>query len=179
MERPPQPLPGVGPEAPAPGPWRGPFPPRTLMSNPQVATAMSEAMVFDPAGFVAEQVEAVRKQVGKRTAVIAVSGGVDSTIAAAIVNEAIGGQLHAVYVDTGFMRKGESEQVEAMYKRMGLNLTVVHAADEYFTALAGVTDPERKRKIIGERFIRIFERESQKTGAQGLVQGDRKSKRRN
>ena len=60
-------------------------------------------------------------------------GGVDSTIAAAIVNEAVGGQLHAVYVDTGFMRKGESEQVEAMYKRMGLNLTVVHASDEYGT----------------------------------------------
>ncbi|HUR24779.1 MAG TPA: glutamine-hydrolyzing GMP synthase subunit GuaA, partial [Candidatus Thermoplasmatota archaeon] len=73
---------------------------------------MSEAMVFDPAAFVAEQVAAVRRQVGSRTAVIAVSGGVDSTIAAAIVHTAIGKQLHAVYVDTGFMRKGESEDVE-------------------------------------------------------------------
>ena len=136
-----------------------------------MAAAMSEAMVFDPAEFVAEQVAAVKKQVGSRQAVIAVSGGVDSTIAAAIVNKAIGAQLHAVYVDTGFMRKGESEQVEAMYKRMGLNLTVVHAADEYFAALQGVTDPERKRKIIGEKFIRIFERESKKTGAEVLVQG--------
>src|ERR1041385_8305919 len=98
---------------------------------------MSEAMVFDPAAFVAEQVEAVRKQVGSRTAVIAVSGGVDSTIAAAIVHKAIGAQLHAVYVDTGFMRKGESEDVEAMYRRMGLNLTVVHAAEADFTALKG------------------------------------------
>jgi GMP synthase (glutamine-hydrolysing) len=132
---------------------------------------MSEAMVFDPAAFVEEQVAAVRKQVGTRTAVIAVSGGVDSTIAAAIVHTAIGKQLHAVYVDTGFMRKGESQDVEAMYKRMGLNLTVVHAGEEYFEALKGVTDPERKRKIIGEKFIRIFERESKKTGALVLVQG--------
>ncbi len=128
-------------------------------------------MVFDAAAFVEEQVAAVRKQVGTRTAVIAVSGGVDSTIAAAIVHTAIGKQLHAVYVDTGFMRKGESEDVEAMYKRMGLNLTVVHAGDEYFTALDGITEPERKRKIIGEKFIRIFERESKKTGAKVLVQG--------
>ncbi|MEA3203317.1 MAG: hypothetical protein QOI63_992, partial [Thermoplasmata archaeon] len=132
---------------------------------------MSETMVFDPAEFVAEQVAAVRKQVGSRTAVIAVSGGVDSTIAAAIVHEAVGAQLHAVYVDTGFMRKGESEQVEAMYKRMGLNLTVVHAGPEYFAALEGITEPERKRKVIGEKFIRIFERESKKTGATVLVQG--------
>ena len=128
-------------------------------------------MVFDPAAFVAEQVEAVRKQVGSRTAVIAVSGGVDSTIAAAIVNEAVGDRLHAVYVDTGFMRKGESEAVEAMYRRMGLNLTVVHAAAEYFAKLDGVTEPEAKRKAIGELFIRIFERESKKSGAQVLVQG--------
>lgn len=128
-------------------------------------------MVFDPAAFVEEQVAAVRKQVGSRQAVIAVSGGVDSTIAAAIVHKAIGAQLHAVYVDTGFMRKGESADVEAMYKRMGLNLTVVHAGPEYFEALQGVTDPERKRKIIGEKFIRIFERESKKTGAAVLVQG--------
>jgi GMP synthase (glutamine-hydrolysing) len=132
---------------------------------------MSEAMVFDPAAFVDEQVAAVKKQVGSRVAVIAVSGGVDSTIAAAIVHTAIGQQLHAVYVDTGFMRKGESEDVEAMYKRMGLNLAVVHAGDEYFEALKGITEPERKRKSIGEKFIRIFERESKKTGAEILVQG--------
>jgi GMP synthase (glutamine-hydrolysing) len=130
-----------------------------------------EAMVFDPAGFVAEQVEAVRKQVGPRTAVIAVSGGVDSTIAAAIVHEAIGDRLHAVYVDTGFMRKGESEAVEAMYRRMGLNLTVVHARDEYFARLQGISEPEAKRKAIGELFIRIFEREAKRCGAQVLVQG--------
>ncbi len=106
---------------------------------------MSESMFFDPEEFVQEQRDAVSKQVGDR--------------------------LHAIYVDTGFMRHGESEEVEAMYRRMGLNLTVVHAADEYFEALAGVTDPEQKRKIIGEKFIRIFEREAKKTGAKVLVQG--------
>ncbi len=130
-----------------------------------------EEMVFDAGAFVAEQIAEVKKKVGDRQAIIALSGGVDSTVAAAVVNTAIGDKLHAVYVDTGFMRKGETEEVEAMMKRMGLNYTVVHAADEYFAALAGVTEPERKRKIIGEKFIRIFEREAKKTGAAVLVQG--------
>src|ERR1041384_1426085 len=142
-----------------------------MASQAGPAPAGQGVMRSDPAAFVAEQVDAVRKQVGSRTAVIAVSGGVDSTIAAAIVHQAIGPQLRAVYVDTGFMRKGESEAVEAMYRRMGLNLTVVHAGDEYFAALDGVIDPERKRKVIGEKFIRIFERESKKPGAAVLVQG--------
>lgn len=128
-------------------------------------------MAFDAAEFVAEQVAEVRKKVGDRHAIIALSGGVDSTVAAAIVNLAIGKRLHAVYVDTGLMRKGETEYVEAMMKRMGLNYTVVHAGEEYFTALKGITEPERKRKIIGEKFIRIFEREANKTGVQVLVQG--------
>jgi GMP synthase (glutamine-hydrolysing) len=128
-------------------------------------------MLFDAAEFVAEQRTAVALKVADRHAVIAVSGGVDSSVAAEIVKEIIGDRLHAIYVDTGFMRKGESAEVEAMYRRMGLNLTVVHAADEYFAALAGVTDPEKKRKIIGAKFIRIFEREAKKTGAKVLVQG--------
>ncbi len=128
-------------------------------------------MLFNAAEFIKEQVAEVREKVGDRIAVIAVSGGVDSSVAAEIVKEAIGDRLHAIYVDTGFMRKGESEETEAMYRRMGLNLTVVHAADEYFEALNGVTEPEQKRKIIGEKFIRIFERESKKTGATILVQG--------
>jgi GMP synthase (glutamine-hydrolysing) len=141
------------------------------MANPQVGRAMSEAMVFDAAGFVEEQLAEVKAKVGDRTAIIALSGGVDSTVAAAIVNQAIGKRLHAVYVDTGLMRKGETEYVESMMKRMGLNYTVVHAGEEYFAALKGITDPERKRKIIGEKFIRIFEREALKTHAAVLVQG--------
>ena len=128
-------------------------------------------MMFDAAEFVAEAVAKVKAQIGDAQAVIAVSGGVDSTVAAGIVKQAIGDKLHAIYVDTGFMRKGESEETEAMYKRMGLNVLTVHAGDEYFEALQGVTDPEKKRKIIGEKFIRIFERESKKTGAKVLVQG--------
>ncbi len=128
-------------------------------------------MLFDAEEFVKEAVEKAREAIGDRIAVIAVSGGVDSSVAAEIVKEAIGDRLHAIYVDTGFMRKGESEETEEMYKRMGLNLTVVHAADEYFEALDGVTEPEQKRKIIGEKFIRIFERESKKTGAEVLIQG--------
>ncbi len=128
-------------------------------------------MLFNAAEFVEEAVEAARAKIQDQHAVIAVSGGVDSSVAAEIVKEAIGDRLHAIYVDTGFMRKNESEDVEAMYRRMGLNLTVVHAAEEYFEALEGVTEPEKKRKIIGEKFIRIFEREAAKTGAKVLVQG--------
>lgn len=128
-------------------------------------------MLFDAEEFVKEATQKAKDAIGDEHAVIAVSGGVDSSVAAELVKEAIGDKLHAIYVDTGFMRKGESEEVEAMYLRMGLNLTVVHAADEYFEALAGVTDPEQKRKIIGEKFIRIFEREAKKTGAKFLIQG--------
>jgi GMP synthase (glutamine-hydrolysing) len=128
-------------------------------------------MLFDAEEFVKEAVQAAKDAIGDKIAVIAVSGGVDSSVAAEIVKEAVGEKLHAIYVDTGFMRKGESEEVEAMYLRMGLNLTVVHAEKEYFEALEGVTEPEAKRKIIGEKFIRIFERESKKTGAEVLIQG--------
>ena len=128
-------------------------------------------MLIDAEELVKEATEKAKNAIGDEHAVIAVSGGVDSSVAAELVKEAIGEKLHAIYVDTGFMRKGESEEVEAMYLRMGLNLTVVHAADEYFEALAGVTDPEQKRKIIGEKFIRIFERRAKKTGAKFLIQG--------
>jgi GMP synthase (glutamine-hydrolysing) len=104
-------------------------------------------------------------------AIIACSGGVDSTVAAAIVNEAIGDRLTAVYVDTGYMRKGESDEVRAMYESIGLNLRFVDAGEEYYAALKGVTEPETKRKIIGEKFIRIFERVAKEVDAEYLVQG--------
>ncbi len=104
-------------------------------------------------------------------AIIACSGGIDSSVAATLANRAIGGLLHCVYVDTGLMRKDETEEVEEMLTELGLNLTTVHAADRYFEALAGVSDPETKRKIIGELFIRIFEEEQRKVGAKYLVQG--------
>ena len=92
-------------------------------------------------------------------------------MAATLANRAVGDLLHCVYVDTGLMRKNETEDVERVLTEIGLTLTTVHAGDRYFEALKGVTDPERKRKIIGELFIRIFEEEQQKVGAKYLVQG--------
>jgi GMP synthase (glutamine-hydrolysing) len=100
----------------------------------------------------------VRDTVGSGRVLCALSGGVDSAVAAALVHKAVGEQLTCVYVDTGLMRAGESEQVEETFRRQfGLDLVHVKAADRFFSALAGVTDPETKRKVIGELFIRIFE----------------------
>ena len=126
--------------------------------------------MFDPQKFIDEQTEKLRAEVTGK-AIIAASGGVDSTVCAAIVSKAIGERLLAVYVDTGFMRKGETAVVDDMLRRLGVNHIIVDASDEYFAALEGVTDPERKRKIIGEKFIRVFEREASKFGAEYLVQG--------
>ena len=126
--------------------------------------------MFSPEGFVEESIAALRNEVDD-IAVIACSGGVDSTVAAAIANIAVGKLLHCVYVDTGFMRKNETEEIQEMLSRIGLNLTVVHAAERYFSALEGITEPEHKRKIIGELFIRIFEEEQEKVGAKYLIQG--------
>ncbi|MEO3755095.1 glutamine-hydrolyzing GMP synthase [Streptomyces sp. B6B3] len=111
------------------------------------------------AGSIAEeQIAAIRAQIGDGRAICALSGGVDSAVAAALVNRAIGDRLSCVYVDHGLMRKGETEQVEKDFvAATGVSLTVVDAADRFLTALAGVTDPEQKRKIIGREFIRVFE----------------------
>jgi GMP synthase (glutamine-hydrolysing) len=107
---------------------------------------------------IESQVEAVRAQVGTSPVLCALSGGVDSAVAAAVVHKAIGDQLTCVYVDTGLMRANESEQVEDTFRRQfHIDLVHVKAADRFFEALSGVTDPEAKRKIIGELFIRIFE----------------------
>ena len=104
------------------------------------------------------QVQAVRSQVGSSPVLCALSGGVDSAVAAALVHKAIGDQLTCVYVDTGLMRAKESEQVEETFRRQfHIDLVHVKAADRFFEGLSGVTDPETKRKIIGELFIRIFE----------------------
>ncbi|MGO8869995.1 MAG: glutamine-hydrolyzing GMP synthase [Acidimicrobiales bacterium] len=107
---------------------------------------------------IESQVAAVRAQVGSAPVLCALSGGVDSAVAAALVHKAIGDQLTCVYVDTGLMRANESEQVEETFRRQfHIDLVHVKAADRFFEALAGVTDPEAKRKVIGELFIRIFE----------------------
>jgi GMP synthase (glutamine-hydrolysing) len=118
-------------------------------------------------------VHAIRSQVGPGRAICGLSGGVDSAVAASLVHEAIGPNLTCVYVDTGLMRLGESEQVVDTFQRhQGMELIHVRAADRFFERLAGVTDPEDKRKIIGELFIRLFEETSGGlTDAEFLVQG--------
>jgi GMP synthase (glutamine-hydrolysing) len=126
---------------------------------------------------IEQQVAAVQAQVGVERVLCALSGGVDSAVAAALVHKAIGDQLTCVFVDTGLMRSGEADQVEDTFRRQfKIDLIHVKAADRYFAALAGVTDPERKRKIIGELFIRIFEEVARDLGAgeegpKFLVQG--------
>jgi GMP synthase (glutamine-hydrolysing) len=126
---------------------------------------------------IEQQVAAVQAQVGHERVLCALSGGVDSAVAAALVHKAIGEQLTCVFVDTGLMRSGEADQVEDTFRRQfKIDLIHVKAADRYFSALAGVTDPERKRKIIGELFIRIFEEVARDLGAgdggpKFLVQG--------
>ena len=126
--------------------------------------------MFDAEKFVEEAVEKLREEV-KGKAIIAVSGGVDSSVAAKIGSLALGKNLVAVYVDTGLMRKGESEFVTSLYKKMDLNFRFVDAGEEFLKALKGVVDPEEKRKIIGEKFIRIFERVAKEEQAEYLIQG--------
>jgi len=127
-------------------------------------------MRFDANAFIAEQTEAVRKAVPGK-AIIACSGGVDSTAAAVLASRALGDRLLAVYIDTGLMRKGETEDVAQTLKELGVRHRIVHAADEFFGALRGIVDPEKKRSVIGRAFIELFEREAKTFGADLLVQG--------
>jgi GMP synthase (glutamine-hydrolysing) len=128
---------------------------------------------WTPASIIEESIGRVRAQVGRERVLAAVSGGVDSSVAAALVHRAVGDQLVAVFVDTGLLRQGEAEQVVKTFRQeMGAELVAVDAAAEFFAALQGVTDPEQKRRIVGEKFIRIFEREAKRLGApKFLVQG--------
>ncbi len=125
---------------------------------------------MDAQTLIDEGVSILKEQIDD-IAIIACSGGIDSTVAAVMANNAIGDLLHCVYVDTGFMRKGETEEVREMLTDLGLNLKVVDASDRFFKHLEGVTEPEAKRKVIGEQFIRVFEEEQVTCGAKYLVQG--------
>jgi GMP synthase (glutamine-hydrolysing) len=128
---------------------------------------------WTPESIISEGVRRVRDQVGKEMVLSAVSGGVDSSVATAMVQRAVGEQLAAVFVDTGLLRQGEATQVQtALHERLGVELITVQAEEQFFRALDGVTAPEQKRRIIGELFIRIFEEQASQLGApRYLVQG--------
>ncbi|MFA5108808.1 MAG: glutamine-hydrolyzing GMP synthase [Candidatus Micrarchaeia archaeon] len=128
-------------------------------------------MSFKPAPFIKEQTDAAKKKIGDKPALVALSGGVDSSVAALIVHNAIGKNLHAVFVDTGLMRQNEAENVKKAFAKSGLNLQIVNASEKFFSKLKGVTEPEKKRKIIGEQFIRVFEEYAKVHGIKVLVQG--------
>jgi GMP synthase (glutamine-hydrolysing) len=131
------------------------------------------APAWTPAAVIEEQVERIRAQVGGERVLCALSGGVDSAVAALLVHKAVGDQLTCVFVDHGLLRKGEAEQVvETFGGHFHVPLVHVQAQERFLTRLAGVTDPERKRKIIGEEFIRVFEEEARRLGdVRRLVQG--------
>lgn len=122
--------------------------------------------------FIDRQIEKIRQQVGSSQVVCALSGGVDSSVAATLVDKAVGDQQTCIFVDTGLLRKDEYQEVLKTYEQIGLNVKPIKAADIFFDKLSGITDPEEKRKIIGRLFIEIFEAESKKiAGAEFLVQG--------
>lgn len=123
--------------------------------------------------FIADQVELIRRQVGGKKVLLALSGGVDSSVVAALLLKAIGNQLTCVHVNHGLLRKGEPEQVIQVFRdNLGANLVYVDAVDRFLDKLAGVADPEQKRKIIGAEFIRVFEEEARKLeGIEFLAQG--------
>ena len=124
------------------------------------------------ADFRAQAVEAIRRKVGSGSVLLALSGGVDSSVAAALVSEAVGDQLTCVFVDHGLMRKNEGDEVEAAFSGRNLRFIRINAAERFLARLAGVTEPEQKRRIIGEEFIRVFEEAGKHIGAVDfLVQG--------
>src|SRR3954468_6000635 len=162
-----------------------------LLFHPEVAhtdrgTEILRNFAFDVCGctgdwtmasFVQETVGAIRKQVGDRRVVCGLSGGVDSTVAALLIHEAIGERLPCIFVDNGVMRQDEGEQIRKRFERLHLPLVFADAAQLFLDRLAGVTDPERKRKIIGATFIDVFEDEAKKLGhfdflAQGTLYPD-------
>jgi len=119
--------------------------------------------------FITKSIAEIQAAAGKDKVVMALSGGVDSSVCAAIAARAIGDNLIPIYIDTGLMRKGETDRIRTIFS--SINLDIIHAEDEFLDALGGISDPEAKRKAIGERFIRVFEREARKQDAKCLLQG--------
>ena len=153
-----------------------------LPADEQASTALLHGVLFDEChvrgewdmeSFIAAQVEHIRRQVGGRKVLLALSGGVDSSVVAALLLKAIGPQLTCVHVNHGLLRKGEPEQVVRVFRdNLGANLVYVDAQERFLGKLAGVADPEQKRRIIGAEFIRVFEEEARKLdGIEFLAQG--------
>ena len=127
---------------------------------------------LNPVSFIEEQVAAIKALVGNDVVILGLSGGVDSTVTAMLVHKAIGDKLQCIFVDHGLLRKNEFEDVLEYYKDKGLNVKGVRAADRFFAACRGITDPELKRKAIGKTFIDVFAEEARKVdGARWLAQG--------
>lgn len=133
---------------------------------------MYDGSKLNPKAFVEEQVAEIKKQVGSDVVILGLSGGVDSTVTAVLINRAIGSKLQCIFVDHGLLRKNEFEDVLEHYKVLGLNVKGVRAADRFFAACKGITDPELKRKAIGKTFIDVFNEEAKKEeDAKWLAQG--------
>ena len=127
---------------------------------------------WTPAHFISDTVAELKRRIGDRQVIMALSGGVDSTVAATLIHKAIGSRLHGLFVDNGVLRKDEFEQVLATYRQLGLNVTGIDAKQRFYSELAGKTDPEVKRKTIGRLFIEVFQEEAKKVeGVELLGQG--------
>ena len=144
------------------------------VNHTQYGTAMLRAFLYEVcgavgdwsmAGFRDSAIAAIREKVGSGRVLLALSGGVDSSVAAALLAEAVGKKLNCVFVDHGLMRLHEGDEIEAVFSQRDLHFVRVNAEERFLSRLAGVTEPERKRKIIGEEFIRVFEEEARKIGA--------------
>jgi GMP synthase (glutamine-hydrolysing) len=125
--------------------------------------------MFNTEKFIRQAVSEIGNESGNRLVVMALSGGVDSSVCAALASRAIGDRLIPIYIDTGLMRKWETDRIRSIFEKIPLQ--VIDARQEFFAALEGIADPEQKRKAIGEQFIRVFEREAKKQGATCLLQG--------
>ncbi|MEL6140897.1 MAG: glutamine-hydrolyzing GMP synthase [Bacteroidota bacterium] len=127
---------------------------------------------WTPAAFIEDTVDHLREQVGDESVLLGLSGGVDSSVAAMLLHKAIGDRLFCFFIDNGLLRKGEFEEVQASYAGLGLNVAAINAKQDFYSALAGIADPEQKRKTIGRVFIEVFEREAKKlTNIAWLGQG--------
>lgn len=144
---------------------------KTILKNFLLEICQCQAD-WTPAHFITQTVQELKEKIGDGQVVMALSGGVDSTVAATLIHKAIGNRLHGIFVDNGVLRKHEFEQVLADYKQLGLNVKGIDAHRHFYTALAGKTMPEEKRKAIGRSFIEIFDQESHKlSGIDFLGQG--------